>query len=364
MKITLKNVCIRDIVDRYSDKGEEGVIGYGGRLNIRPAFQREFIYSDKERDAVIRTIRSGFPLNTMYWSLSSDGTFELMDGQQRTISFCQYITEAISVNFQDQRLAFANLTDDQQAQILDYELSIYVCEGTESEKLDWFKTINIAGKPLANQELLNALHTGSWLTDAKRWFSKTGCPAYSIGGGYLKGTAIRQDYLEKSLDWISGDEIEHYMNVHQHDKDAQELWQFFQATIDWVERVFPNYRPQMKGLEWGVFYKTYKDKFFNASEIETQIEELMQNDEVTNKKGIYEYLLSGDARTLNLRRFDERTATKKYEEQKGICPICGESFTREEMQADHITPWNKGGKTNYENCQMLCRKDNQAKSGG
>lgn len=364
MKIELKNIKIRDVVNNYKDSGESGVVGYDGKLNIRPAFQREFIYGQKERDAVIRTVWAGFPLNTMYWSVDRDGSFELMDGQQRTISICQYVTEIIPIKFDDgYELAFNNLTADQQEKILDYELSIYICEGTESEKLAWFRTINIAGKPLTDQELLNAMHTGPWLADAKRWFSKTGAPAYQIGENYVNGSPIRQDYLEKTLDWISYGKIENYMNLHQQDKDAQELWQYFQEVVAWIERVFPEYRKIMKGLEWGRFYNEHKDDKLNAANLEKRIAELIEDDEVDNKKGIYEYLLTGDEKTLNLRAFDEKTKVKQYEKQKGICPVCKNHFEIDEMEADHIVPWHGGGKTVYENCQMLCMSDNRTKSG-
>ena len=364
MKIELKNIKIRDVVNGYKDSGESGVVGYGGKLNIRPAFQREFIYGQKERDAVIRTVRSSFPLNTMYWSVDRDGGFELMDGQQRTISVCQYVTEIIPIKFDDgYELAFNNLTADQQQKILDYELSIYICEGTESEKLAWFRTINIAGKPLTDQELLNAMHTGPWLADAKRWFSKTGGPAYQIGENYINGSPIRQDYLEKALDWISDGKIENYMSRHQQDKDAQELWQYFQEVVAWIERVFPEYRKIMKGLEWGRLYNEHKSDKLNAASLEKRIAELIEDDEVDNKKGIYEYLLTGNDKTLNLRAFDEKTKVTQYEKQKGICPVCKKHFEIEEMEADHIVPWHSGGKTVAKNCQMLCKIDNRTKSG-
>jgi hypothetical protein len=364
MNIELKNIKVRDVVDGYKDNGEGGVVGYGGNLNIRPAFQREFIYGNKERDAVIKTVRQGFPLNTMYWATTDDGKFELMDGQQRTISICQYITDIIPVKFDEgYELAFNNLTADQQQQVLDYELSVYVCEGNDSEKLDWFKTINIAGKPLTNQELRNAIYTGPWLADAKRWFSKTYGPADQIGEKYLNGSPIRQDYLEKTIDWISDGKIENYMSKHQQDADAQELWQYFQEVMSWVERVFPEYRKIMKGLEWGRFYNDHKNNNLNAAQLENRIIELIQDDEVDNKKGIYEYLLTGDEKTLNLRTFDEKTKVVQYEKQKGICSICKKHFEIDEMEADHITPWHKGGKTIPENCQMLCKQCNRTKSG-
>ena len=255
MKIKLENIKIREVVNGYKDDGENGVVGYGGKLNIRPAFQREFIYGEKERDAVIKTIRQGFPLNTMYWSIDPDGNYELMDGQQRTVSFCQYVTEIIPVHFDDgHELAFTSLTIDQQDQILDYELSVYICDGTPSEKLAWFRTINIAGKPLTDQELLNAMHTGPWLTDAKRWFSKSSAPAVQDGRDKLvTGSPIRQEVLETALEWISNSNIENYMNHHKDDDNAQELWQYWQTVFDWVKCVFPNQDSAraklMKGLE-------------------------------------------------------------------------------------------------------------------
>lgn len=374
MKIKLKNIKVREVINGYKDDGENGVVGYGGKLNIRPAFQREFIYGEKERDAVIKTLRQGFPLNTMYWSIDPDGNYELMDGQQRTVSFCQYVTEIIPIRFDDgHELAFTSLTIDQQDQILNYPLSVYICEGTQSEKLAWFRTINIAGKPLFEQELLNAMHTGSWLTDAKRWFSKTSAPAVQEGRDKLvTGSPIRQDILETALRWISKGNIENYMNHHKDDHDAQELWQYWQTVFDWVKRVFPNQDSAraklMKGLEWGKFYNEHKNDKLNAQDLEKQIVKLIDDDEVDNKKGIYEYLLTGDERTLSLRVFDEKTKVKKYEEQKGICvakkAVCGNThFEYDEMEADHIIPWSKNGKTEYKNCHMLCRQDNRIKSG-
>ena len=192
MKIELKEISIRDVVNGYADKNENGIYGFDGKLNIRPAYQREFVYKDKQRDAVIETISKKFPLNVMYWVKNEDETYELLDGQQRTISICEYVNGSFSLNFQ----YFHNLTDGEKEQILNYKLMIYICEGTDREKLDWFKIINIAGEKLTEQELRNAIYTGTWLNDAKRYFSKTNCPAYGIGSNYVKGSPIRQDYLE------------------------------------------------------------------------------------------------------------------------------------------------------------------------
>lgn len=362
MKIELKEITIRELTDGYEDNADAGVVGYVGRLNIRPAFQREFIYKEKQRNEVINTVRKDFPLNTMYWVVAGDG-FELMDGQQRTVSLCQYVAGDFSVEINGAPMFFNNLTAEKQKQVLDYELSIYVCEGTEDEKLDWFKIINIAGEKLTDQELRNAIYTGPWLADAKRWFSRTSGPASETGEKYMNGTPKRQEFLETALDWISEGKIEDYMSRHQHDADAQELWQYFQEVIAWVTRTFPEYRKIMKGLNWGKLYNTHKGDKLNAAKLEQRIAKLIEDDEVNNKKGIYEYLLTGDEKYLSLRTFDEKTKVKIYEKQKGLCPVCKKHYDIGAMEADHIIPWSKGGKTVPENCQMLCKMDNRTKSG-
>lgn len=363
MKIELKEISIRDLINGYKDSNDEGVVAYGGKLNVRPAYQREFVYKDKQRDAVIDTVMKKFPLNVMYWVKNADGTFELLDGQQRTISICQYLSKDFSINFR----YFHNLTESEKEEILNYPLMVYFCEGTDKEKLDWFKTINIAGEKLTDQELRNAMYTGSWLYDAKKYFSKNSCPAYQIGNKYMNGTAIRQDYLETALEWIcnrdSLESIEEYMSKHQADKDANELWQYFQSVIDWVKRLFPTYRKEMKGLPWGLYYNKFKDKSFNTNDLEEKLQELMLDEDVTNKKGIYEYLLDGDEKHLSIRSFSDKQKREAYEQQKGICPKCGKHFEIEEMEADHIDPWHSGGKTISENCQMLCKPCNRRKSG-
>ena len=359
MKIKLKEISIREIVNGYVNNDDEGVTGYGGKLNIRPKYQREFVYKDKQRDAVIDTVRRDFPLNVMYWVDNGNDTYEVLDGQQRTISICEYVNGTFSINYQ----YFHNLEQDEKEQILNYKLMIYFCEGTDKEKLEWFKTINIAGEKLTDQELRNAIYTGEWLTDAKRYFSKNGCVAYGLGGDYLSGVAIRQDYLETTLKWISNDNIEEYMAKHQHSPNANELWLYFQSVINWVKVVFPNYRKEMKGIEWGRLYNEYKDFDFNSAELEKNIKELMMDEDVTNKKGIYEYLLDGKEKHLNIREFTPNQKREAYERQDGICPNCKGHFEIQEMEGDHITPWHSGGKTNAENCQMLCKECNRRKSG-
>lgn len=358
MKIELSKIKIKEIFDGYKDSEEEGVIGYGGKLDIRPKYQREFVYDDKKRAAVIDTINKGFPLNVMYWAKKDDGTFEVLDGQQRTVSFCQYLNGDFSF---DGKYAH-NLTSDQREKIEDYDLFIYICEGTDGEKLDWFKVINIAGERLTDQELRNAVYAGPWLTDAKRHFSKSGCPAYGLAEKYMNGTPIRQDYLQSVLKWISSGNIEEYMAQHQHDDNASELWQYFQTVISWVQTIFPYYRKEMKGLEWGDFYNRFHETNYDAQKLEEIIKQLMLDEEIIVKKGIYEYLLSGDEKYLSLRAFPESMKRETYERQNGICSICGEHFEIDQMEADHITPWSEGGKTVPENCQMLCKDCNRRKS--
>lgn len=359
MDIDLKEITVRDLTCGYENNAEAGVVGYGGRLDIRPQYQREFIYKDKQRDAVINTITKNFPLNVMYWAVRENGDFEVIDGQQRTISICQFVEG----EFAFEERYFHNLEKDEQEKILNYPLMVYHCSGTDSEKLGWFKTINIAGEKLTDQELRNAVYSGSWVTDAKRYFSKNGCAAYGLGSDYLNGSPIRQEYLETAIDWINGGKIEGYMSLHQHDADAQELWQYFQEVIAWVARIFPKYRKLMKGLDWGGFYNKHKDDKLNAAKLEQRIVELIEDDEVDNKRGIYEYLLTGDEKTLSLRAFDQKTQVTRYEKQKGICPVCKKHFEIGAMEADHILPWSKGGKTVPANCAMLCKMDNRTKSG-
>lgn len=359
MKIELKQIPIREVIEEYKNDDEEGVVGYKGKLNIRPKYQREFVYKDKQRNAVIETIRNDFPLNVMYWVKNKDGTFEVMDGQQRTISFCEYIAGKFSLNFQ----YFHNLEENEKEQILNYKLMVYFCDGDDKEKLDWFEIINIAGEKLTDQELKNAIYTGTWLTDAKRHFSKTGCPAYNMASDYMKGSPIRQDYLETAISWISNGEIKEYMAKHQNKPNANELWIYFQKVINWVKTIFPKYRKEMKGVDFGTLYNEFGDKEFDQKKIEKEIVELMQDEDVTKKSGIYSYVITRNEKYLSIRSFTDKMKREAYERQEGICPKCKEHFEIEEMEADHIDPWHEGGKTIAENCKMLCKHDNRIKSG-
>lgn len=359
MKIELNEISIREVAENYVDNAEDGVVGYNGKLNIRPKYQREFVYDEKQRNAVIDTIRKGFPLNVMYWVKNEDGTYEVLDGQQRTISFCQYINGDFSI---DNR-AFHNLTKTEQDLILDYKLMIYFCEGNDKEKLDWFKIINIAGEKLTDQELRNAVYTGPWLTNAKLHFSKTSCAAYLLAKDYVNGSPIRQEYLETALSWINNGNVEEYMSIHQHDPNANELWTYFRNVIEWVKLTFTNYRKEMKGINWGVLYNQFKTNTYDTEKLEQEIQTLMIDDDVTNKKGIYFYVLTRNEKYLNIRAFTESQKRSAYEKQNGICKNCGKHFDIKEMEADHITPWHAGGKTSVDNCQMLCKDCNRRKSG-
>ncbi len=359
MKIELKEISIREVYNGYINNEDEGVIGFDSKLNIRPMYQREFVYKDKQRDSVIETVRKDFPLNVMYWVKNDDDTYEVLDGQQRTISVCEYLAGKFSLNYQ----YFHNLEKEEQEQILNYKLMVYFCEGTDKEKLNWFKTINIAGEKLTNQELRNAIYTGTWLTEAKKYFSKSGCPAYNIASDYLNGVAIRQDYLETTINWISSGNIEQYMANNQHKPNANELWLYFNNLITWIKVVFPKYRKEMKGVSYGILYNKFKDVEFDSENLEKEISELMQDEDVTKKSGIYSYILTRNKKYLSIRAFTGKQKREAYEKQNGICVKCNNHFEFNEMEADHITPWHEGGKTIAENCQMLCKHDNRTKSG-
>ena len=385
MKIELHKITVRELTKGYVDNNENGVRAYGGRLDVRPPFQREFVYKDKQRDAVIDTLTQGFPLNVMYWAVRNvadcvpqsgsttcgdangdnggdNAQFEIIDGQQRTISICQFVNGDFAFNFR----YFHNLQPDEQEQILNYELQVYICSGTDSEKLKWFRTINIAGEELTEQELRNAVYAGPWVSDAKRYFSKNGCPAAKIGSDYLTGSAIRQDYLETAIAWMSDGNIEVYMSNHQHDASAAPLWQFFQSVITWIETSFRPTKERkkiMKGVEWGMLYKQYKDQVFDYKAVDEEVKRLILDDDVTQKTGIYPYILTRKEKYLSIRAFTDAQKLAAYESQMGFCADCGQHFELSQMEADHITPWHLGGRTVAENCQMLCKECNRRKSG-
>jgi hypothetical protein len=363
VKIEPRSINVRDLTEGYQDNSEGGVIGYGGRLDIRPPYQREFVYKDVERDRVIDTLRKGYPLNVMYWVVreepDAERAYEVMDGQQRTISISQYVAG----DFAFEGRYFHNLQADEQEQILNYELTVYFCSGTDSEKLGWFRTINIAGVELSQQEMRNAVYAGPWVTDAKRYFSRRNCPAHGLAEDLMSGEYLRQKYLETVVSWVNTGNIEDYMASNQHKPNANELWLYFNSVVNWVRTVFPTYRKEMKGLPWGELYNAHKDRPLDSAALEVEVARLMRDEDVERKRGIYEYILDGQERHLNIRAFSDKDKREAYERQAGICVKCGAHFAIEDMEADHITPWHEGGKTNAANCQMLCRLDNRSKGG-
>ncbi len=368
MKIELHQIKIRDLFANYTDLSiqEEGITGYNGRLNIRPKYQREFVYDEKKRNAVMETVWQGFPLNVMYWVRVADDQYEVLDGQQRTISICSFIAGEYMMYFDGNLLGYYNMTEEQQNRILDYELQVYICEGNDEEKLKWFKTINIAGEKLTDQEIRNAIYSGAWVTQAKRRFSKSNCVAHKIASDFMNCKPIRQEYFETALRWIAdkqGKTLEQYMAEHQHDTDADELWQYFQDVIHWTDKLFGRkYKKEMKGVQWGLLYNRYRDTTLTATAISAEVARLMRDSDVERKSGIFSYIFDHDIRHLGIRTFDDNTKREIYEKQNGICPLCGKHFEIEQMEADHITPWVEGGRTIASNCQMLCRDCNRRKS--
>lgn len=341
----------------YIDNDENGVYGMEGKLNIRPEYQREFVYEPKLQNAVIDSIQEEWPLGLLYFVEHKDGALEILDGQQRLISIGQYI----SGNFSVEGKYFHNLEENQQDQILNYKLLVSFCKGPPSEIIELFQRINTVGKKLSAQEGRNAIYHGPWLSSARRYFSKNGCLAYQIANNLLKGNCIRQDYLETVIKWISGGNIEGYMAKHQHDIDAKPLRKYFEDVIEWVKWIFSNYSPEMKGVPFGPLYNTYKDNKYDLNKIEKEIGNLMQDKDVTKKSGIYSYIFTRDETQLNIRTFDDNDKREVYEQQKGECKLCGDYFEIEDMEADHIDPWSKGGKTTIDNCQMLCLHCNRTK---
>lgn len=371
MKIEQRMIKIKDIFAGYENRGDEGVFAFGGRLAIRPPYQREFIYKPAQEEAVIRTVLKGYPLNVMYWVRTGYDEYEILDGQQRTLSVMRFLSHCFMITHEGKKYYTDTLPDDLHRALMDYEFMIYVCEGEESEKLEWFRIVNIAGERLTDQELRNSVYTGPWLTAAKNIFSKRNAPAKMLSDPYIKGDPNRQELLEKALKGIAEyqkiDDLTSYMATHQNDPDAEELWQYFQDVINWVSSVFPDHHSEMKGLDWCHLYNTYHANTYDVAVMKEEVSRLYDDDEVQNKKGIFEYLLSRDSdpyagRQLNLRAFERSIRQTTYDRQKGICPYCHKHFAFEEMEGDHIKPWSKGGKTTPENCQMLCRDCNGRKS--
>ena len=372
MTIKQIEVTVGDIARGYINSEEQGVRGYGGQLDIRPPYQREFIYNENEQQAVISTVLKGYPLNVMYWVRRSEDAecpYEVMDGQQRTLSLCEYVDGKFAYDFKN----FFNQPADIQKLILDYPLTIYLCEGEPSEKLEWFKTINIAGKPLNEQEINNAVYAGPFVTDAKRHFSKSNCGASRLGKDLVNGRPLRQELLKKALEWMAEHETREgkpqsvvgYMAEHQHDPNANNLWTYFQNVLNWTITNFDlkRFKKIMKGLNWALYYDKYHSTTLDTADLASRISKLILDSDVQKQMGIIPYVLTGDERHLDLRGFPEDIKLAVWEKQHHICPSCQKEFDYEFMEGDHITPWREGGRTVIENCQMLCRECNRRKGG-
>lgn len=384
MKTTLRtNITIKDICDGfvYNELEGKGLFGLSGKLTIQPEYQRNYIYADGKRDvAVIHSILKGYPLGLIYFNKVSDETFEVLDGQQRITSFGRFVTNKFAVKDENQiEQYFSGIAADIQQKILDTKILIYECEGTESEIKEWFKTINIVGVPLNDQELLNAVFSGPFVTKCKEEFSNSQNSNIQKWSAYVSGSAIRQQYLECALNWVSKGNIGDYMSQHRFDNNINEVKTYFNTVIDWISSVFIDVEDEMCGLEWGRLYETYHNTAYNPKKISEKVKELYADPYVKNRKGIFEFILGGstDTKILDIRVFDDATKKSVYTKQTQLaesknesnCPLCvlGHDSNKTkiwkitEMDADHVAAWSKGGATDIKNCQMLCKTHNRAK---
>ena len=384
METTLKtDITVKAICDGfvYNELEGKGLFGLSGKLTIQPEYQRNYIYADGKRDvAVIESILKGYPLGLIYFNKISADKFEVLDGQQRITSFGRFVTNKFAIKDENgMEQYFSGIAKDKQDKILNTKLLIYECEGTESEIKEWFRTINIAGVPLNNQELLNAVYSGPFVTLGKEEFSNTQNANIQKWGAYVSGSANRQAFLERALDWVSKGNIGDYMSKHRFDTNINELKTYFNSVIDWVSTVFTDVESEMRGLEWGRLYETYKKKPYSPQQVSEQVKTLYADPYVKNRKGIFEYILGGstDTKLLEVRVFDEATKKSVYAiqtaeaEKKSVsnCPLCAlghdsnktKIWKLAEMDADHVTAWSKGGATDTKNCQMLCKTHNRAK---
>lgn len=385
MKTNLKFYTVAQVIDGfvYNEYEGKGLFGLSGKLTIQPEYQRNYIYSEGGKEnACIDSLLKGYPLGLIYFNKLSDGSLEVLDGQQRITSIGRYVTGKFSItDNQGNQNYFSGLSQDQQVTIMNSELLVYECEGTESEIKEWFKTINITGIPLNDQELANAVYSGPFVTKAKEIFSNSQNANIQKWSAYIKGSPNRQDYLRTALKWISQDNIDSYMSEHRYDNNVEELNTYFNTVIEWVSTVFISIDSSMRGLDWGVLYDTYHKNSYNPQAVDNIVKQLVADDEVTKNSGIYEYVLSGQNKPelLSLRSFSVVDKKAKYAEQtnyakkKGIsnCPDCVSDASRHnetkiwnysQMEGDHVTPWSKGGKTERDNLVMLCKYHNAKKS--
>jgi len=384
MKTTLKtNITIKDICEGfvYNELEGKGLFGLSGMLTIQPEYQRSYFYADGKKDvAVIESILKGYPLGLIYFNKVSDDHLEVLDGQQRITSFGRYVTDKFAVKDENgMEQYFSGIAVDKQSKILKTKLLIYECEGTESEIKDWFKTINIAGVPLNDQELLNAVYSGPFVTLGKAEFSNSQNANIQKWSAYIKGSANRQDFFERALEWVSRGKIGDYMSLHRYDTTITELKTYFNSVIDWVSSVFVDVENEMRGLEWGRLYEEHHDKPYDRARVSEDVQKLYSDPYVRNRKGIFEYILGGsiDTSLLDVRIFDEATKNRVYATQTAAaeakgesnCPLCAighdanqhKIWQLNEMDADHVAAWSKGGATDIRNCQMLCKTHNRAK---
>lgn len=386
MKTTLKiNITVKDICDGfvYNELEGKGLFGLSGKLTIQPEYQRNYIYASdggKKESAVIESILKGYPIGLIYFNKVSEKNLEVLDGQQRITSFGRFVTNKFAIKDENEmEQYFDGIASNKQKKILETKLLIYECEGTESEIKEWFRTINIAGVPLNNQELLNAVYSGSFVTLGKEEFSNSQNANIQKWSAYIRGSANRQDFLECALDWVSKGNIGEYMSKHRYAKNITELKNYFNSVIDWVSTVFADVESEMRGLEWGRLYVQYHKQRYNPQTVSKEVKKLYADPYIKSRKGVFEYILGGktDTKLLDIRIFDEATKRSVYAKQtkaaeaKSIsnCPLCAlghdanknKIWNLSEMDADHVAAWSKGGKTDTKNCQMLCKTHNKAK---
>ncbi len=378
--LTVKDICDGFVYNEYEGKG---LYGWSGKLTIQPEYQRNYIYNDGIKDvAVIDSLLKRYPLGIIYFNQVDEDKYEVLDGQQRITSFGRFVTDKFAIKDEnDMEQYFSGLAQDKQDLIMNAPLLIYICKGEESEIKEWFKTINIAGVPLNEQELLNAVYSGPFVTLAKAEFSNSQNAKVQIWSSYLKGNVKRQEYLHTALEWVCKEKcsIGEYMSRHRYDNDISDLKNYFNSVIDWVGSIFTDLEKEMCGLEWGRLYETYHTRAYNPSSLQKRVQELYGDPYVKNRKGVFEYLLSGESmpQLLDLRVFDDATKRSVYSKQteeakkKGVsnCPYCAighdgnatKIWDIKDMDADHVTAWSKGGATDISNCQMLCKSHNRAK---
>jgi len=382
MKTTLVPYTVGEISEGffYNELEEKGLFGLAGKLTIQPEYQRSYIYADGKREhAVIESLLKGYPLGLIYFNKVDNEKLEVLDGQQRITSFGRFITDKFAIKVNGMEQYFNGLPADKQEKILNSEILVYECEGTESEIKEWFKTINIVGVALNNQELLNAVYSGPFVTAGKEEFSNSQNANNHKWSAYVKGAANRQEFWERALQWVSKDNVSNYMSAHRKDTDIRKVKTYFNSVIEWVSSVFQGVEQEMCGLEWGRLYEAYHGTSYNSSKVSKQVKVLYGDFYVKNRKGIWEYVLGGeiDTKLLNIRVFDEATKKSTYATQTKVaqlkkisnCPDCkaGNTVNKtkiwklDEMEADHVKAWSKGGATNLKNCQMLCKTHNRAK---